>query len=97
MDPLAGRDADADQDAEEAAEHAAHLADNEDLKALYDAMTPEEVFMEFDVDGSGFIDMAEFKDMLPKLGVKMSSAKALKYFKMCDTDGSGEIDFEELP
>jgi len=96
VDPLAGRDANADQDAEEEAEHAAHLADNEDLKALYDAMTPEEVFMEFDVDGSGFIDLAEFKDMLPKLGVKMSSAKALKYFKMCDTDGSGEIDFEEF-
>ena len=34
--------------------------------------------------------------MLPKLGIKMSNAKSLKYFKLCDTDGSGEIDIEEF-
>ena len=34
--------------------------------------------------------------MLEKLRIKMSSAKALKYFKMCDVDDSGEIDFEEF-
>ena len=35
--------------------------------------------------------------MLEKMRIKMSSAKALKYFKMCDVDDSGEIDFEESP
>ena len=33
---------------------------------------------------------------MPKLGINMSGAKLLKYFKLCDTDGSGEIDFEEF-
>lgn len=32
--------------------------------------------------------------MLPKLGVVMNEAKALKYFNMCDTDGGGDISLE---
>ena len=34
--------------------------------------------------------------MLPRLGIKMSVPKMLKYFRMCDSDGSGEIDFQEF-
>ena len=34
--------------------------------------------------------------MLPRLGIKMSVPKMLKYFRMCDSDGSGEIDFSEF-
>ena len=56
----------------------------------------EEVFERFDEDTSGFIDFDEFKLMLPELGVNISEAKALKYFRQCDTDGSGEIGLEEL-
>ncbi len=44
--------------------------------------------------GSGAIDWAEFKAMLPKLGVAMNEAKALKYFNMADTNGGGDIDLE---
>jgi hypothetical protein len=33
---------------------------------------------------------------LPFLGVKIPDAKALRYFKICDTDGSGEIDVDEF-
>ena len=47
-------------------------------------MPPEEVFKRFDTDGSGEIDLEEFKVMLKKLKIQMSSAKAVKYFKMCD-------------
>ena len=50
--------------------------------------TPEEVFKRFDEDNSGAIDFEEFKTMLPELNVKLSEAKALKYFRQCDTDGS---------
>ena len=58
--------------------------------------TAEEAFAEFDTDGSGAIDFDEFKAMLPQLGVKMSEAKALKYFKVCDADNSGEIGIDEF-
>ena len=34
--------------------------------------------------------------MLPHLNVNLSEAKALKYFRQCDTDNSGEIGLEEL-
>ena len=53
--------------------------------------TPEEVFARFDEDNSGFIDFEEFRNMLPHLNVNLSEAKALKYFRQCDTDNSGEI------
>ena len=59
-------------------------------------MTVEQIFAEFDTDGSGLIDLEEFKNMLPTLGIKLSEAKALKYFKVCDVDGSGQIDIDEF-
>ena len=48
-----------------------------------------EMFEMFDADGSGFIDFDEFRAMLYGLGLELNDAKALKYFKNCDTDGSG--------
>lgn len=45
---------------------------------------------------AGLINLDEFKLMLDMIGIKMTTAKALKYFKMCDVDDSGEIDFEEF-
>ena len=58
--------------------------------------SPDEIFDEFDADGSGFMDYDEFTAMLPALGIKMTDAKALKYFRVCDADGSGEIDRDEF-
>ena len=57
---------------------------------------PDDVFKRFDKDESGFIDYDEFVQMLPELGIKMTEAKALKYFRVCDSDGSGEIDVDEF-
>ena len=65
-------------------------------KNFIDKLSPEEVFVKYDADNSGLMDFDEFKVMLPDLGIKLSEAKALKYFRMCDVDGSGEIDFEEF-
>ena len=45
---------------------------------LSDVAARLQVFAEFDTDSSGAIDWAEFKAMLPKLGVVMNEAKALK-------------------
>ncbi|KAK7233594.1 guanyl-nucleotide exchange factor, partial [Aureococcus anophagefferens] len=73
---------------------AAAPGDDDDVN--YNNMTPEAVFEKFDTDNSGRINLEEFKIMLGKLKINMSSAKALKYFKMCDADDSGEIDFDEF-
>jgi len=70
--------------------------DSDDGGIDWSKMPPEEVFKNFDADGSGEIDLEEFKVMLKKLRIQMSSAKAVKYFKMCDVDDSGSIDFEEF-
>jgi len=67
-----------------------------DFKNNLAKMDPQDVFAEFDTDGSGNISFEEFRAMLPRLGIKMSVPKMLKYFRMCDADGSGEIDFTEV-
>ena len=36
---------------------------------------PEEVFKQFDTDGSGLIDFDEFRAMLPQLGINISMPK----------------------
>lgn len=59
-------------------------------------MTAEECFLEFDTDKSGLIDYEEFQQMLPRLGIDISEAKALRYFRMCDKDNSGAIDLDEF-
>ena len=41
-------------------------------------------------------DFQEFKQMLPKMGVEMTEAKALRFFRNCDIDGGGDIDFDEF-
>ena len=66
--------------------------DNPKMKSVIKAMTAEDIFTLFDEDGSGLISFPEFKRMLPYLEIHISDAKAFRYFNICDTDGSGEID-----
>lgn len=54
------------------------------------------LFAMFDEDGSGQIEFDEFKQMLPLLGLHLDTAKALKYFRLVDTDNSGAISLKEL-
>lgn len=44
---------------------------------------PEEVFKQFDTDGSGLIDFDEFRAMLPQLGINISMPKVGMYVDMC--------------
>lgn len=58
--------------------------------------SPEELFVLFDDDDSGLISFAEFRRMLPYLSIEISDAKALKYFRMCDSDKDDSIDVDEF-
>lgn len=40
--------------------------------------------------------VAQFREMLPVFGIELPEAKALKYFALCDVDGSGAISFDEF-
>lgn len=73
------------------------LETNKDaMKEVLKSMTPHELFALFDEDDSGLISFEEFRKMLPYLDIYISDAKAFRYFRICDTDGSGEIDIDEF-
>jgi alpha-tubulin suppressor-like RCC1 family protein/Ca2+-binding EF-hand superfamily protein len=71
-------------------------ADKVKLKEAMKFMTPEEIFNLFDDDESGVLGFNEFRTLLPFIGIEIGDAKALRYFKLCDSDGSGEIDIDEF-
>ena len=50
----------------------------------------------FDLDGGGTLDAAEFKTALPLMGENVPQAKIDELYNQADTDGSGEIDYEEF-
>lgn len=73
------------------------MKENKDsIKDTLKIMSPSEIFALFDEDDSGVISFEEFRKMLPYLDIYISDAKAFRYFRICDTDGSGEIDIDEF-
>ncbi len=72
------------------------VSNQEKMKDIIKTMTPMDIFVLFDEDDSGLISYEEFRKMLPFLNINISDAKAFRYFRMCDTDGSGEIDIDEF-
>lgn len=44
----------------------------------------------------GPLHVAEFKELLLALKLEIPDAKALRFFRICDKDNSGEIDFQEF-
>jgi Ca2+-binding EF-hand superfamily protein len=57
---------------------------------------PVEVFRRFDVDGNGEINVGEFMQMLPQLGVLVPAARAIKLFRALDEDESGALSLDEF-
>ena len=56
----------------------------------------KDVFVLFDVDGNGKIDIEESKDVMRAVGYDVSEEEVLHMLEFVDTDGSGEIDFDEF-
>eukprot|EP00746_Dinoflagellata_sp_MGD_P166625 gnl/MRDRNA2_/MRDRNA2_96657_c0_seq1.p1 gnl/MRDRNA2_/MRDRNA2_96657_c0~~gnl/MRDRNA2_/MRDRNA2_96657_c0_seq1.p1 ORF type:complete len:511 (-),score=102.54 gnl/MRDRNA2_/MRDRNA2_96657_c0_seq1:69-1601(-) len=68
-----------------------------------DIMTADEIhrqFVRFDTDGSGSIELSEFKEILLRLlNIKeedLAENRLMKFWREVDNDGSGAIDFEEF-
>lgn len=67
-------------------------------------MPPEEhksaimrnVFRGFDKNGDGEIDKAELKNVFQEMGRHLSADEVDRLFKLCDSDGSGHIEYEEF-
>ena len=72
------------------------IHDREAMKEEIKGMTPTDLFILFDDDDSGLVSYPEFRRMLPYLDILISDAKAYRYYNVCDTDGSGEIDIDEF-
>ena len=59
-------------------------------------LSAKELFNKYDTDKSGTISFPEFQQLLPDLGINLSMPKQIEYFRLCDKDGSGHIDYEEF-
>lgn len=61
---------------------------------------PAEIFRRYDKDGSGALDLGEFRTAVRKGGkippATMTDADLRRLFNAVDTDGSGEVSIEEL-
>ena len=56
----------------------------------------ENAFKIFDADGSGLLDVEEFREVLRSLGVNPSPDEMVQLLKKADKDGDGEIDLAEF-
>jgi len=54
------------------------------------------VFVHYDRDGSGAIDMAEFRALVATLGLLIPAEEVENTFRAIDLDNSGTIEFEEF-
>lgn len=55
-----------------------------------------ESFSIFDYDGSGTVDVDEFRQVLKNLGIKLTDEEFKQMIDIIDADGNGEIDYEEF-
>jgi len=59
----------------------------EDLEAL---------FVQYDDDDSGELEMEEVRQLVAQLGTQLSDQEAANLFRVMDADGSGSVDFKEF-
>ena len=70
--------------------------DKDAIKEALRSLTADEAFVAFDANNDGLIDYNEFRTILPYLSIKISDAKALRYFNMCDTRQAQMIDIDDF-
>lgn len=56
----------------------------------------EEIFKEFDSDGSGELSNLEFKDAFRKLGIGLTSKEIDHLLNICDESGDGVVNWIEF-
>jgi Ca2+-binding EF-hand superfamily protein len=61
--------------------------DNEELRENFDY---------FDADGDGKLDLSEFSSLMKALDALDPGESAALGFKAIDTDGSGQVEFDEF-
>jgi Ca2+-binding EF-hand superfamily protein len=76
-------------------------ADGDVLEQLRDAISANlgritDLFKEWDVDGNGSVDRAEFELALRTLGLRVAPSDAASLFDSLDVDHSGLLDYSEL-
>jgi calmodulin len=55
-----------------------------------------EAFKVFDKDGNGFISAAELRHVMTNLGEKLTDEEVDLMIKEADTDGDGQVDYNEF-
>ena len=60
-----------------------------------DSDGPRAIFDKYDLDGSGAIEVAEFRHMCYDMGYFLSDKELALDVKLLDVDGDGEISYEE--
>jgi calmodulin len=55
-----------------------------------------EAFKAFDKDDSGTISAAELRDIMSSNGEKFTEEEAEEIFREADTDGDGQVNYEEF-
>lgn len=53
------------------------------------------MFQEYDANGNGTLDIYEIRKILLHMDMEMTKENAQELMDVIDTDGSGEIDFNE--
>jgi Ca2+-binding EF-hand superfamily protein len=93
---VAGGEGDGDDDDEKQAVTEAQwakLIETTDPKIVEDL---EALFVAYDDDDSGELDVDEVRELVGQLGTKLSDAEAKNLFRVMDADGSGSVDFKEF-
>jgi len=59
-------------------------------------LDPKTTFRIWNKSGSGVLNLTEFREAFKQLGIKASSKEIDALFRTADTNGNGEIDYEEF-
>lgn len=68
-------------------------------RKMKDTDNEEEIrdaFCMFDKDGNGYVSAAELRHVMTRLGEKLSDEKVDEMIRSANTDGDGQVNYEEF-